>query len=114
MKKLKIFTILILLSGFGTVYSQQSDAGLPEGLQKDKTVQQERTTLSPNPASVELTLEMEAIAKSAPSVTDDAQSPNPPDSGVTGQMVVPLQTEENTEETGPDPNNPNGIRPDTE
>jgi len=122
MKKFKIWTILILLMGFGTVYSQQATGGQQKNDHDQKTGQADRSTLSPNPAPGEQT-EVQNLGNSngdqqllpdAAEIADPESSPNKPTSPATLTTEGPGAMETTkVENIGPRPSDPNGIRPET-
>jgi len=122
MKTIKILTILILLMGFGTVYSQQTSTELQKVVQKDITGQQDRTTFSPNPApgdvaKIVLPAQPDGTEQTAPEEmthADAISSPNKPSDPASSPMTAfSNQAQKNVKNVEPSPNGPNGVRPET-
>lgn len=122
MKNFKILIILILLMGFGKVYSQQTTSGQQKNDQIPKTVQQDRSALSPNPASGDPAIQQNSGQSAGTqqssvktiSVADAESSPNKPsDPASPANTASNSQVKRNTENVGPSPNDPNGRKPDT-
>jgi hypothetical protein len=127
MKNIKILTILLILMGFSTVYSQQTSTELQKDDQQIKSGQVDRSTLSPNPAPGDLILETVNAAstdsqsaeqkkadKTDPLTGEVFPSPNPANiPGQTNQIIISSPPAGKAENPGPRPSDPNAVRPET-
>lgn len=120
MKNIKIITLLIFLMGCFTVFSQQASSGSQTIDPRTGQQDQQRSVLSPNPASSQTT--QPSWNTQAPVQTTAGQSgsadrtstPNKPtDPAMAGQaktVPAPVMIEE---KTGPSPNENEGQKPNT-
>lgn len=126
MKNIKILSILILLLGFVSAYSQQTATGVQKSDQMQNAGQQDRTTLSPNPpsGSQNMTTASAPVPGSQsskqldnnadPGKSDGFPSPNPPSDPELSRQTASIQPETgNVENQGPRPSDPKGVKPDT-
>ena len=123
MKNIKIVMLLFFLMGFISAFSQQASTGLYDSKQQKATaVQQDRSTLSPNPTSgdpaIKQNSDLSAGTKQstvkAVSAADAESSPNKPsDPASPAKAFSNSQVNRNVEKVGPSPNDPNGRKPDT-
>ena len=113
---------MFFLMGFITAFSQQASAGLQNSQQKSASEQQDRSTLSPNPApGAQTELKNSGNSNGAELAMPDAEpkadaesSPNKPtDPAAPATTAASGKVYTNVENVGPRPNDPNGTRPET-
>jgi hypothetical protein len=127
MKTIKILTMLVLLLGFGTVYSQETSAEPQKSDQVINTSQADRDALNPNPASGEQTPLTVISSPESTQSSDQAgmnnteqgkndmfESPNPQTTpGLSNDSEVAGQAKGIPVNQGNNPSDPNCKRPET-